>query len=122
MKQKIEQFTAYFDTQIANCAEQEKRLLADGRKDEATFAKIRANIYGIFCSILGVAVNHCGENAEALRAFFLQRVEHIPASWRTSYETAKQHNDVVKMQIETTKLAVVQEITTTFTEILGDNT
>lgn len=122
MKQKIEQFTAYFETQIANCAEQEKQLLADARKDEAIFAKIRANVYGIFRSVFGVAVNNCRENAEALRAFFLKQVEHIPSSWHISYETAKQHDDVAKMQIETTKLAVVQEIVTTFTEIWGDNT
>ncbi len=122
MKQNIEKLTAYFDAQIAHCAEQEKRLIADARKDEAIFEKIRANVYHIFRTIFGVAVDTRGENAEAVRDFFLKQVEHIPTSWHTTYETAKQHDDVAKMQIETTKLAVVQEITAKFTEIWGDNT
>ena len=121
MKQKIETFAAYFDDSIACCDEQEKALIADERKDEAVFEKIRANVYNIFRTILGVAVDTCGEDTEKIRDFFLYRIDHIPASWSAAYETAKQHNDAAKVQIEEIKLAVVQEIRAEFTKIWEEN-
>ena len=117
MNQKSEKFTAYFDAAIAGCAEREKTLIADDRKDEAVFEKIRANVYNIFRSVLEVAVQTCGEDAEKIRDFFLKRVELIPVSWHAAHETAKQHNDTAKVQIEEIKLAVVQEIRAEFTKI-----
>ena len=121
MNQKTEKFTAYLDAAIARCAEQEKKLIADDRKDEAVFEKIRANVYNIFRSILGVAVENCGEDAAKIRDFFLKRIDHIPASWMASYEAAKQHDDTAKVQIEEIKLAVVQEIKAQFTKIWEEN-
>lgn len=121
MKQKIETFTAYLDNSVTRCAEREKALVADERKDEAIFEKIRANVYNIFRTIIGVAVNTCGEDADKIREFFMKRIDHIPASWSASYEAAKQHNDSAKMQIEEIKLAVVQEIKAEFTKIWEGN-
>ena len=121
MKQKIETFAAYFDDSIACCDKQEKALIADERKDEAVFEKIRANVYNIFRTILGVAVDTCGEDTEKIRDFFLYRIDQIPASWKSSYETAKQHGDTTKVQIEEIKLAVVQEIRAEFTKIWEEN-
>ena len=121
MNQKIDKFTAYLDAAIAHCAEQEKTLIADDRKDEAVFEKIRANVYNIFRRVLGVAVDTCGEDADKIREFFLKRVELIPASWHAAHEAAKQHDDTAKVQIEEIKLAVVQEITAEFTKIWEEN-
>ena len=121
MKQKIETFAAYFDDSIARCAEQEKKLIADERKDEAVFEKIRANVYNIFRSILGVALHTNEEDTEKIRDFFMKRIDQIPTSWSASYETAKQHDDTAKVQIEEIKLAVVQEIRAEFTKIWEGN-
>ena len=121
MKQKIENMTAYLDAAIARCAEQEKALTADERKDEAVFEKIRANVYNIYRTILGVAVQNCGGDADKMREFFMKQINHIPASWNASYETAKQHNDTAKVQIEEIKLAVVHEIRAEFTKIWEEN-
>ena len=121
MKQKIETFTAYLDDAIARCTEQEKALVADERKDEAVFEKIRANAYNIFRTVFGVAVNTCGEDADKICERFMKQIDHIPASWSASYEAAKQHNDAAKVQIEEIKLAVVQEIKTEFTKIWEGN-
>ncbi len=121
MKQKIENMTAYFDAAIARCTEQEKALIADERKDEAVFEKIRANVYNIYRTILGVAVQNCGEDADKVRDFLLKQIDHIPASWRASHEVARQHNDTAKVQIEEIKLAVVQEIKAEFTKIWEGN-
>jgi len=121
MKQKIEIFTAYLDDAISRCTEQEKALIADERKDEAVFEKIRANVYNIFRTVFGVAVQNCGEDADKIREFFMKQINHIPASWNASHEAAKQHNDTTKVQIEEIKLAVVQEIKTEFTKIWEGN-
>ena len=121
MNQKIEKFTAYFDAALARCAEQENALITDERKDEAIFEKIRANVYNVFRTILGVAVDTCGEDTEKIRDFFLYRIDQIPASWSAAYETAKQHDDTAKVQIEEIKLAVVQEIKAEFTKIWEEN-
>ena len=121
MKQEIENMTAYLDAAIARCAEQEKALIADERKDEAIFEKIRANVYNIFHTILGVAVQNGGEDADKIRERFMQQIEHIPASWKSSYDAAKQHNDTAKVQVEEIKLAVVEEIKTEFTKIWEGN-
>ena len=121
MKRKIENMTAYLDAAMARCAEQEKKLIADERKDEAVFEKIRANVYNIFRSVLDVAVQNCGEDADKIRDFFMKRIELIPASWNASYEAARQHDDTAKMQIEEIKLAVVREIRAEFTKIWEEN-
>ena len=121
MNQKIEKFTAYLDAAIARCAEQEKQLMVDDRKDEAVFEKIRANVYNIFRTIIGVAVQTCGEDLEKIRDFFWKRIDQIPAGWKASYEAAKQHDDAEKVQIEEIKLAVVQEIRAEFAKIWEEN-
>ena len=121
MNQKIEKFTAYLDASIARCAEREKRLRADERKDEAVFERIRANVYHIFRTILDVAVRNCGEDTEKIREFVLKQIDHIPASWNMAYEAAKQHNDTAKVQIEEIKLAVVQGISAELTKIWEEN-
>ena len=117
MNQKIEKFTAYLDAALTRCIEQEKTLIADDRKDEAIFEKIRANVYNIFRTVLGVAVDTCGEDTKKIRDFFLKRIDLIPVSWHASYDAAKQHNDTAKVQIEEIKLAVVQEIKAEFAKI-----
>ena len=121
MKRKIENMSEYLDAAMARCAEQEKALIVDERKDEAIFEKIRANVYNIYRTILGVAVQNGGEDADKIRKRFMQQIEHIPASWNASYEAAKQHNDAAKVQIEEIKLAVVQEIKTEFAKIWEGN-
>ena len=75
MKQKIENMTAYLDAAIARCTEQEKALVADERKDEAIFEKIRANVYNIYRTILGVAVQNCGGDADKMREFFMKQIK-----------------------------------------------
>ncbi len=121
MKQNIEKLTAYFDAAIASCADREKQLIADERKDEAVFEKIRANVYNIFRTILRVAVETCGEDTGKVHDFFLVRIDQIPASWSAACKTAKKHDDAAKVQVEEIKLAVVQEIRAEFTKIWEEN-
>jgi len=116
-KQKQECFVAFLKERVEVCKQEEKKLLADGRKDEANFEKIRGNIYEVFQTVFGVAVRTEGEKVDGIERFFQNRIETIPAGWRQSYEKAMQHDDAVKMQIETIKLDVVEEIKEMFEQI-----
>ncbi len=54
MNEKIKLMNNYFENQIALCKRKEKDLLEDDRADEASFQKIKANVYDIFRTILSV--------------------------------------------------------------------
>lgn len=110
MNEQQRKFESYFDEQITACQQRSKMLAEDDRMDEGNFEKIRANVYEIFKTILSAAERVCEKDELAKRAFFLQKAEQIPTSWRTSYETAKQNGDVRKMHIESIKLDTIQEI------------
>lgn len=110
MNEQQRKFESYFDEQITACQQRSKMLAEDDRMDEGNFEKIRENVYEIFKTILSAAERVCEKDELAKRAFFLQKAEQIPTSWRMSYETAKQNGDVRKMHIESIKLDTIQEI------------
>ena len=109
---------SYFDERITACDRQKEWLLNDERADEAVFEAIRSNVYGIFKAMLTAAIKRSGsEDAEAIKRFFLLKIEEIPVSWKESYRKAEQYGDAEKMQIETIKLETVGEIEATFQRI-----
>ncbi|HWS29815.1 MAG TPA: hypothetical protein VN512_06810 [Clostridia bacterium] len=110
---------SYFDEKIAACERKKDTLLQDDRADEATFEKIRANVYDIFKAMLRAGVKASGAQEEAVKRFFLEKTEQIPASWLESCRKAEQYGDIEKMQIETIKLETVKEIRAAFERIWG---
>ncbi len=117
MEQKVCKLNSYFEQQIALCGRRNQELLADGRTDEADFEKVKANIYDIFRTVLSAAVNTGKGDPDAVRHFYVQKAEQIPASWATAYEKAKEHNDPVKMRLEQIKLDTIREIRERFAKI-----
>lgn len=117
IEQKVSKLNCYFEEQIAMCGQRNKELLADDRTDEATFEKVKANVYDIFCTILSVAVKTGKGDPDAVRCFFVQKTEQIPSSWVTAYEKAKQHNDAIKMRLEQIKLDTIGEIKEYFAKV-----
>lgn len=87
MEHKAEAMTKFFQEQIARCEADRQALLRDDRGDEATFQRIRGNIFDIFQTVLSVAVQNCNGD-EAIGAFFSLRLEQIPGSWLQSLEAA----------------------------------
>ena len=79
----------YFDDRIAACKRRQMELLADDRSDEARFEKISANVYGIFQTILALAVELYRDDEKAARRFFVQRLEEIPSDWGIRAEAAR---------------------------------
>lgn len=117
MEQKVSKLNSYFEEQIVLCGQRGKELLADDRRDEANFEKVRGNVYDIFRTILLVAVKTCKGDPEATRQFFVRKTEQIPSNWAAAYQQVKQHGDAVKMQIEQIKLDTIDEIKKTFAQI-----
>ncbi len=117
MEEKVKALDMYFESKMKACAGSSKRLLGDDRTDEGTFEKIKGNIYEIFQTVLSAAVKNSKEDAGAVRDFFEAKLEEIPQNWKLSYEKAKAHGDVEKMQIETIKLDTAREIKGEFTKI-----
>lgn len=117
IEQKILNLNSYFDKQISLCKQCNKNLLTDERMDEANFEKVKANVYDIFCTIFSVAVKNSKGDFEAIKRFFILKIEQIPSNWVIAYNTAKQHDDTVKMQIEQIKLDTVSEIKQMFITI-----
>lgn len=117
IEQKVSKLNRYFEEQIAKCGHRNKELLADERTDEATFEKVKANVYDIFRTILSAAVKTGKGDPDAVQRFFVQQIEQIPSNWVIAYSKAKQHNDAVKMHLEQTKLDTVGEIKENFAQI-----
>lgn len=107
MKLLIEYLTAEHDAAAARA----EALRRDARGDEAVFEKVRSNVFDIFRTVASVAEKQHADPAQA-RAFFLRKLNEIPANWRQSAQTAGQHGDEAKKHMEAVKLAAAGEIGT----------
>ena len=119
MEGKAAALDRWFEERIALCAQRRQALLADDRGAEATFEKVRANVYDIFRTVLSAA-GKASEGEEAAGRFFLRRLESIPSGWKASYEKARAHDDPVKLLIERIKLDAVREIQEEFLRVWGE--
>lgn len=115
---KEAQFKEYLTAQITACASEEKRLNAEGRKDEAVFARIRGNVFDIFRTVLaaGARMAAKGQPADLLR----EKLDAIPKNWQESLENALAHGETEKAHIEKIKLEAAREIRERFEKIWGD--
>ena len=67
---KIETFINYLDQRTSSIQEDTLRLIADDRRDEANFEKIRANIFQIVKTMLQASARLSQEESE--RVSFLK--------------------------------------------------
>ncbi len=119
-EEKQKAMAAWLEGKAAEREARRKALQADDRADEAAFEKIAGNVYDIFHTILGAAEKACKGEESAGRAFFLRKLEEIPACWQASYAQAEQHGDGEKTHIEAIKLAAAAEIRAECERIWGD--
>ena len=106
------QFIAYIDQAVNALVQEEKDLAASDRKDESNLVKIRINVYGICKSIYGVFSNMTGNRG--WKSDYLQKLENMEQSWKSSYIKAKEHDDVKKAVIEEIKLQTLAEVKNKF--------
>ena len=117
IEQKISEMNKWFEEKIAACEQRGRELTADERKDEAVFEKVRANIYDVFRTWLNVAVKIGNGDEKAIRTFFADRSEQLPAGWTAAYDKAREHNDAARMQTEQVKLDTFHQIREKFDKV-----
>lgn len=115
--QKVSEMNRWLDEKTAMCSKRNQELNEDGRADEAIFEKVKANIYDVFRTVLSVAVKTGNGDEDAVKDFFVQRAEQIPAGWAAALEKAREHNDIARMQTEQIKLDTIHEIRDEFARI-----
>lgn len=96
----MKQFMAYLDEESELLRQESRRLMADDRRDEGDFAKIRANVYSICKSVFQVL--------EAQKA--RTKIVGLRVEWEAALSAAREHNDVKKAVVEEIKLETLGKI------------
>lgn len=110
MQKKWARFHAELVRQQQAAVAKAEALRAENRGDESVFERIRANVYGIFASVLEAADKQYGADETAMRQFCLRKLEEIPAEWETAAQKADAHHDERAAFLERLKLRAAGEI------------
>ena len=108
----MKEFITYLSSKVEEGKAETASLLADGRTDDANFAKVRTNIYDICRTISQTLINRPGAGTGAVRA----QLERFRAEWGAALEKAKQHDNINGIAVEETKLAALDDIIAHFQE------
>ena len=111
----MREFIAYLESRISEGKEEIITLEADGRKDDANFAKVRTNIYDVCKTISRTLADKPGAGLVAIKA----QLDRFRTGWSTALEKAKQHDDIKAVAVEETKLAALEDIIAHFSGVTG---
>ncbi len=111
----MQTFIDYLDSRIAAGKAEIVSLEADGRKDDADFAKVRTNIYDVCRTVTRTLADRPGAGISAVRA----QLERFRTGWSAALEKAKLHDDIHAVAVEETKLAALEDISARFQEVAG---
>ena len=109
----MKEFIAYLDSRIEEGRAKIAVLTADGRTDDANFAKIRTNIYDVCRTVSRTLADRPGAGIDAIAA----QLERFRATWGAALEKAKQHDDISGIAVEETKLAALEDVIAHFREV-----
>ena len=109
----MKDFITYLNSRIEEGREEIAALTADGRKDDANFAKVRTNIYDVCRTVSRTLADRPGAGRNAIAA----QLERFRATWGAALEKAKQHNDVNSVAVEETKLTALEDVIAHFREV-----
>ncbi len=109
----MKEFIAYLESRISEGKEEIITLEADGRQDDANFAKVRTNIYDICRTVSQALADRPGAGIGAVRA----QLERFRTGWSAALEKAKLYDDINAAAVEETKLAALEDISAHFQEV-----
>lgn len=112
-------FPSWLTRQIETCSQRRTELLADNRKDEANFEKIRENIYDIFRTIHTVAGKNHADDPARRNLFFLNKLVEMQNIWLTALNQAELHGDDIRAHQERLKVDAAQQIKEAFLRLEG---
>ena len=110
IKMKINDFFAYIEEQVADCAKKERALIAENRKDEANMERIKSNVYGIAKSLCQMTEELAKKHGVDHATMFVDKLTAVMAPWKASLTAAKEHTDSEKECIELIKLETADKI------------
>lgn len=103
-----ESLREWLDDRVGRSAGCERVLREDGRDDEATFERIRGNVFDIARTVLDVAARQ--DEDGAAYAFFIGRMERLHGEWCAARERALEHGDEGGAYVEQIKLEALSEV------------
>ena len=109
----MKEFISYLDNRIEEGRAEIAALTADGRTDDANFAKICTNIYDVCRTVSRTLADRPGAGIDAIAA----QLERFRATWGAALEKAKQHDDISGIAVEETKLAALEDVIAHFREV-----
>ena len=112
----MEAFINYLEEKIAEGKAEIAALEADGRKDDANFAKIGTNIYDICRTVSKVHLERTGAGRDAV----LAQLNRFRREWGAALERAKEHDDIDRIAVEEAKMAALEDIFAHFPEVTGE--
>ncbi len=118
--EKTSAFISYLDQRTTSVQEDTLRLIADDRRDEANFEKIRANIFQIVKTMLQASARISQEESERI-GFLEAKLALFQETWEGYLRKAKEHGDDLKIVQEQTRLEALAEIRDTFQKIWGES-
>ena len=95
----------------------QKRFLPASKGLFELFARIRANVYDIFRTVLKVA-----EGSPDGETLFAAKLTEIPSVWQKAHDQAERHGDAATLCIERIKLDAAAEVRAKFETIRRDAT
>ena len=110
---KMREFITYLDGRIEAGRAEIVSLTADGRTDDANFAKVRTNIYDVCKAVSRTLMDRPGLGMNAVAA----QLERFRTTWGAALEKAKQHDDINGIAVEETKLAALEDVIAHFREV-----
>ena len=111
----MKEFITYLDSRIEEGRAEIAALTADGRKDDANFAKVRTNIYDVCRTVSRTLADRPGAEIDTIAV----QLERFRTTWGAALEKAKQHDDVSGIAVEETKLAALEDVIAHFREVTG---
>lgn len=111
--EKTTAFINYLDQRTASVQEDILHLIADDRRDEANFEKIRANIFQIVKTMLQASARISQEESKRI-SFLESKLALFQETWEGYLRKAREHGDDLKIVQEQTRLEALAEIQDVF--------
>lgn len=108
----MKDFIEYLTDQVEAGKNDIAGLEADGRKDDADFAKVRTNIYDVCRTVAKALVDRPGAGSEAVMA----QLKRFNREWNAALEQAREHDDIRNTVIGEIKLEALKDVIAHFPE------
>ena len=102
----MQEFIEYLARQIEAGTAEIAALEAEGRRDDANFAKVRTNIYDVCKTVTLALVDRPGFGIDAIKA----RFDGFGTTWGTALDKAREHGDVRGVAVAEAQLDALADV------------